>query len=166
MGGKESEHQLLGRHFQSKEGHIVPRPDKFIFVQIVPLTEHVTGHAEGKGRFPDPGSGGQDDHLARFETGCHLIQFIEAGGNAAVVALAFDEAFDESDCLRCDFRCADDSFRFPPAADFENIPFGFVQNGLDLVGAFVCTDHDLGAGLLELTQKTFCPELGKDGCWR
>ena len=78
MRGKQSEHQLLGRHFQGKERDIVAWAYELIFFQVVPLAKHVASHTEGEGGFPNAWTGGQNDHFARFEACGELVEFIEA----------------------------------------------------------------------------------------
>ena len=157
--GEKSEHELLGGHFQSEERDIVARADKIVFFQVVALAEHVAGHAEGEGGFADTWAGGENDHFPGFEARGELIQLIKAGGNPAVVTFASDKIFDQGNRLGSDLGCAQDPFRFPATANFENIALRFVEDGLDLMGTFVGTDHDLGAGLLEFAQETFVLDL-------
>ena len=76
VGGEKSEHELLGRHFQSEERDIVARADEVVFFQVVPLAEHVAGHTEGEGGFADTWAGGENDHFTGFEARGQLIQLI------------------------------------------------------------------------------------------
>jgi hypothetical protein len=77
------------------------------------------------------------------------------------VAFAFDEFFDEFDGFGGNFGGAENSLGFAATADFENIAFGFVEDGLDFVGAFMGSDDDLGAGLLEFAEEAFVTDLGQ-----
>jgi hypothetical protein len=79
------------------------------------------------------------------------------------VSLALDELLDEFDGLGGNFGGAEDSLGFAATADFENIAFGFVENGLDFMGTFVGPDDDLGAGLLEFAKEAFVADLGEVG---
>ena len=163
VGGKKAEHELLGGHFQGEESDIVAGTNKVVLLGIVPLAEHVAGHAEGEGGFSNAGTGGQDDHFPSLESCGELVEFIKAGGDPAVVPLAFDETFDEGDRFGRYLGGADDSFCFPSAPDFQDIPFGIVEDGLDLVGTFMGSDDDLGAGLLEFPEEAFVLHLFEVG---
>ncbi len=77
------------------------------------------------------------------------------------MAFAFDEFFDEFDGFGGNFGGAENSLGFAATADFENIAFGFVEDGLDFVGAFMGSDDDLGAGLLEFAEEAFVTDLGQ-----
>lgn len=79
------------------------------------------------------------------------------------MAFAFDEFLDEFDSFGGDFGSAEDSLGFAATADFENIAFGFVENGLDFMGAFMGSDDDLGASLLEFAKEAFVTDLGEVG---
>jgi hypothetical protein len=79
------------------------------------------------------------------------------------VAFAFNEFLDEFDGFGGDFGSAEDPLGFAAAADFQNIAFGFVEDGLDFMGPFVGTDDDLGASLLEFAKKAFVAHLGEVG---
>jgi hypothetical protein len=79
------------------------------------------------------------------------------------VAFAFNEFLDEFDGFGGNFGCTENSLGFASTADFENIAFCFVEDGLDLVGAFVGPDDDLGAGLLEFAKEAFVTDLGQVG---
>ena len=79
------------------------------------------------------------------------------------MAFAFNEFLDEFDGFGGNFGGAEDSLGFAATADFENIAFGFVENGLDFMGPFVRTDDDLGASLLEFAKKAFVTDLGEVG---
>ena len=79
------------------------------------------------------------------------------------MAFAFDEFLDEFDGFGGDFGRAEDSLGFAATADFENIAFGFVEDGLNFVGAFMGSDDDLGASLLEFSKKAFVTDLGEVG---
>ena len=79
------------------------------------------------------------------------------------MAFAFDEFLDEFDSFGGDFGSAENSLGFAAAADFENITFGFVEDGLDFVGAFMGSDDDLGASLLEFAKEAFVTDLGEVG---
>lgn len=159
VGGKKSEHELLGGHFQSEERDIVARADEVVFFQVVPLAEHVAGHTEGEGGFADTWAGGENDHFTGFEARGQLIQLIETRRDSTVVTFASDEIFDEGDCLGSDLGCTEHPFRFAAAANFENIALGFVEDGLNFMRTLVGTDNDLGAGLLEFAQETFVLDL-------
>ena len=52
---------------------------------------------------------------------------------------------------------------FAATTDFENITFGFVEDGLDFMGAFMGSDDDLGASLLEFAKEAFVAYLGQVG---
>ena len=159
MRGEKTEHELLGRHFQSEEGDIVAWTYKLIFIGVVSLTKHVARHAEREGGFANSGSGGQNDHFAGLKAGGELIELIETGGDTAVVALAFDEALDNGDGFRGDLGSAEDSLGFPTATDFEDIALGLIEDGLDFVRAFMGADDDLGASLLQFAKETFVLDL-------
>ena len=116
-------------------------------------------HAEREGGFANSGSGGQDDHFAGLEAGGELIELIKTGGDAAIVALAFDEALDNGDGFRGDLGSAEDSLGFPATTDFENISFSLIEDGLDFVGTFMGADDDLGASLLQFAKETFVLDL-------
>ncbi len=77
------------------------------------------------------------------------------------MAFAFDEFLDEFDGFGGDFGRAEDSLGFAAAADFENIAFGFVEDGLDFMGPFVGADDDLGTSLLEFAEQAFVTDLGE-----
>ena len=79
------------------------------------------------------------------------------------MAFAFNEFLDEFDGFGGNFGGAENSLGFAATADFENIAFGFVENGLDFVGTFVGTDDDLGASLLEFAKEAFVADLGQVG---
>jgi hypothetical protein len=79
------------------------------------------------------------------------------------VAFAFNEFLDEFDGFGGNFGGAEDSLGFAATADFENIAFGLVENGLDFMGTFVGTDDDLGASLLEFAKEAFVADLGEMG---
>ena len=159
MRGEKTEHELLGRHFQSEEGDIVTRANKLIFIGVVSLTKHVARHAEREGSFANSGSGGQDDHFAGLKAGGELIELIKTGGDTAIVALAFDEALDNGDGFWGDLGSAEDSLGFPAAADFEDIALGLIEDGLDFVRALMGADDDLGASLLQFAKETFVLDL-------
>jgi hypothetical protein len=119
----------------------------------------VARHAEREGGFANSGSGGQDDHFAGLKAGGELIELIETGGDAAIVALAFDEALDNGDGFGCDLGGAKDSFGFPATTDFENISFSLIEDGLDFVRTFMGADDDLSASLLQFAKETFVLDL-------
>ena len=121
------------------------------------------GHAESEGSFANAGTCGDDDHFPAFEAGGQLVEFIKAGGDSAVATLAFDEAFDHLDGLGGDLGGADNALRFSTTADFKDVAFGLVENGLNLVRAFMGADYNLGTGLLEFPQEAFIPNLGDVG---
>jgi len=79
------------------------------------------------------------------------------------VAFAFDKFFDELDGFGGNFGSAQDSLGFASTTDFENIAFGFIEDSLDFVGAFMGPDDDLGAGLLEFAKEAFVTDLGQVG---
>ena len=79
------------------------------------------------------------------------------------MAFAFDEFLDEFDGFGGDFGGTEDSLGFAATADFENIAFGFVEDGLNFVGAFMGPDDDLGASLLEFAKEAFVAYLGQVG---
>ena len=79
------------------------------------------------------------------------------------MAFTFDEFFDELDGFGGNFGGAEDSLGFAATADFENIAFGFVEDGLNFVGAFMGPDDDLGASLLEFAEEAFVTYLGEVG---
>jgi hypothetical protein len=79
------------------------------------------------------------------------------------MSFAFDKLLDEFDGFGGNFGGAEDSLGFAATADFENIAFGLVEDGLDLVRAFMGPDDDLGAGLLEFAEEAFVTDLGQVG---
>ena len=79
------------------------------------------------------------------------------------MAFAFNEFLDEFDGFGGNFGGAEDSLGFAATADFENIAFGFVEDGLNFVGAFMGPDDDLGASLLEFAKEAFVAYLGQVG---
>ena len=79
------------------------------------------------------------------------------------MAFAFNEFLDEFDGFGGDFGCAKNALGFATAANFEDIAFGFVEDGLDFVGSFVGSDDDLGTGLLEFAEKAFIADLAEVG---
>jgi hypothetical protein len=79
------------------------------------------------------------------------------------VAFAFNEFLDEFDGFWGNFGGAENSLGFAATADFENIAFGFVEDGLNFVGAFMGPDDDLGASLLEFAKEAFVAYLGQVG---
>jgi hypothetical protein len=79
------------------------------------------------------------------------------------VAFAFNEFLDEFDGFGGNFGGTENSLGLTAAADFENIAFGFVEDGLNFVGAFMSPDDDLGASLLEFAKEAFVTDLGEVG---
>ena len=79
------------------------------------------------------------------------------------MAFAFNEFLDEFDGFGGNFGGAEDSLGFAATTDFENIALGFVEDGLDFVGAFMGPNDDLGASLLEFAKETFVTYLGEVG---
>ena len=75
------------------------------------------------------------------------------------MALAPNQLLDHLDGLGGDLGGLGDTLGFTVAADFKNVSFGFVQDGLDFVGSFVGSDHDLGAGLLEFAKQALVLDL-------
>lgn len=118
MGGKQTKHELLGGHFQGEESDIMAWANEFIFFGVVALTEHVASHAEGESGFAHARAGGENNHFPRFEARGELVELIEAGGDPAVVALAFDEPLDDGDSFGGDLGGAQNSFGFAAPANF------------------------------------------------
>jgi len=79
------------------------------------------------------------------------------------MAFAFNEFLDEFDGFGGNFGGTENSLGLTAAADFKNIAFGFVENGLNFVGAFMGPNDDLGASLLEFAKETFVTYLGEVG---
>jgi hypothetical protein len=78
VGGKESKHELLSRHFKSEESDRIARPSECLFLEIPAVSEDMASHAKGEGGFAYAWTGGDNDHFATFEAGGELIEFIEA----------------------------------------------------------------------------------------
>ncbi len=79
------------------------------------------------------------------------------------MSFAFDKLLDEFDGFGGNFGGAEDSLGFAATADLKNIAFGFVEDGLNFVGAFMSSDDDLGASLLEFAKEAFVAYLGQVG---
>jgi hypothetical protein len=78
VGGKESKHELLSRHFKSEEGDRIAWSGECFFLKIPAVAEDMASHTEGEGGFAYARAGGDHDHFASFEAGGELIEFIEA----------------------------------------------------------------------------------------
>jgi hypothetical protein len=78
VGGKESKHELLCRHFKSEEGDRIAWSGECFFLEIPAVAEDMASHAEGESGFAHAWAGGDNDHLSTLEAGGELIEFIEA----------------------------------------------------------------------------------------
>jgi len=69
VGGKESKHELLSRHFKSEEGDRIAWSGECFFLEIPAVAEDMASHTEGEGGFAYAWAGGDNDHFAAFEAG-------------------------------------------------------------------------------------------------
>ena len=87
-GGQKAHHQLLLAHLQG-EDH---RGNLFL---VVGIGAGILGDVQGQGGLAHGGAGGDDDQVARLETGGHVVQIHIAGGDAGDMLLAVVQGFED-----------------------------------------------------------------------